>query len=478
MTLFLEGRKRYSNNMRKSYLFFMLCLTVPAYAQKNLLPAVRAGMARPAGVSQHLAKGISAVGVPGLNLPPDAAVFGGRNVPAAYERIKRLPGADKFLLREFIRKQLSKPFLTPYASVTNWRKHQAASYESSLQTPEEFQATLRQIDRMTLQDPDFKKFLFFRPEASLLSDYSAEAVLNNKLLVSHLQYLHQKFNWMKHYPNQGRDALHSVISSWGNVVRQLAGRLRQEKLIMLGEGHYQLEVQQAVGDLILELKKQNPNRRIVVFSEFAHLPVAGPHVVNQTAETYYRRVDESISPQLSVEQAQQKRYARDVLLRLVRAQVEVYPLEDVVLIDLLKAANRQKAMLLQVASRNKIWARVMEYKMAQIRKTDPDALFIVYAGLGHVNRQRQYPLAAFFAPEKPVTVEFQFDPFVKKNILHFLWGEEVPLFARPLRASFSYWTGEDASLLARNSGFDYLVVVPHSLKGKLQRKYVSFINSL
>ena len=68
---------------------------------------------------------------------------------------------------------------------------------------------------MTLQDPDFKKFLFFRPEASLLSDYSAEAVLNNKLLVSHLQYLHQKFNWMKHYPNQGRDALHSVISSWG-----------------------------------------------------------------------------------------------------------------------------------------------------------------------------------------------------------------------------------------------------------------------
>lgn len=476
MTLFFMYRKRYSNSMKHFIFLLVLCVAAPAFAQKNLLPAVRAGFTRQAGVSKNVLGEIPAGFSSALYIPSDG-ILSGKKFSVAYDREKML-WTDKSSLRYFIKKQLSKPFLAPRESVTRWRKHRAASYESSLQTPEEFQETLKQIDRMILQDPDFKQFLLFRADTSPLSEYSAAAVRNNKLLVSHLKYLYQKFNWMKHYPNQGRDNLHSEISSWREVVRRLAGRLRQEKLIMLGEGHYRLEVQQAVGDLILELKKQNPNRRIVVFSEFVRLPVAGADVVNQTAETYYRRVDESTSPRLSPEQAQQKRYAQNVLRRLVRAQVEVYPLEDVVLIDLLNAANRQKPMLLQVANRNKIWARVMEYRMEQIRKTDPDALFVVYAGWGHISRLRQYTLSSFFAPEKPVTVEFQFDQFLKQNILHFLWGEESPLFARPLRASFSYWTGEDASLLARNSGFDYLVLVPQSLSGKMQRKYVSFVKAL
>ena len=67
----------------------------------------------------------------------------------------------------------------------------------------------------------------------------------------------------------------------------------------LGEIHFIKEVQQAVGQLMYALREQNPNRRIVLFTEFIDLPYSGNYSSNQSLFSYYRRVENAALQPLS-----------------------------------------------------------------------------------------------------------------------------------------------------------------------------------
>ena len=459
--------------IQKKFLFIFITVGLfgagTSFAQKQLLPAVRAGAVKqPLQVQKNLIKGVS---VPYSEHLKDACLSWQPSVKMP-QRFMASPKESALWRR--LKQQVLLKRVDLHRPVTAWRKHLAAGDTGTghLQTLGEFQETLQEIDNVGLGDRRFQKMLKYMQGIMPMREYSSVAVANNRLLLNYLQRLYQKFTWMDRYPNQGRQALKTVTS--GNLARQLAARLQQEKLILLGETHFRFEVQQAVGNLIVQPKKQNPPRRTAVPSAFLASPSQGTQIANQTLETYYRRIDAHTAPQLSKQAAAKQPYARGVFQRLLQARVEVYPLEDRDFSDLLKASGGQEAQALGVSYRNKTWARIIRQKMDEIRRTDPDALFIVYAGTGHTSWRRQSPLPAFFAPEKPVVVEFQFDLAFKNNVLYALWGADSAPFSNPQQASLSYWEGADAKQLVQNSGFDYLWVLPASFRGKLLRQYLAW----
>ena len=95
--------------------------------------------------------------------------------------------------------------------------------------------------------------------------------------------------------------------------------------------------------------------------------------------------------------------------------------------------------------------------MAQIRKTDPDALFVVYAGMAHTSWIMPYALPKFFAKEKTSVVEFSVGEPSEINTLCGVWDREHPYFRK--QALF-YWQGREARLLGRQTGFDYALILP------------------
>ena len=116
--------------------------------------------------------------------------------------------------------------------------------------------------------------------------------------------------------------------------------------------------------------------------------------------------------------------------------------------------------LLALSLRNKTWARVMESKMAEIRKTDPDALFVVYAGMAHTSWLIPSSIPKFFAPENPAVVELAITFPSDLNALYTLWDQDWPFFNVRFEPSLHYWKGEEAHKLGQYTGFDYMLVVP------------------
>ena len=154
------------------------------------------------------------------------------------------------------------------------------------------------------------------------------------------------------------------------------------------------------------------------------------------------------------------RYGEKVFARLDKAGVEVYPLEDPVQNKIFETEleEKQQLCLFTISSRNKTWARVIENKMTEIRKTDPDALFVVYAGIGHTSWMVPQSLPKFFANEQPVVVEMSDNSLSRYNLLHPVWGREDAVFRLRETTTLLYWNGQYARQLAKQTGFDYALI--------------------
>lgn len=290
------------------------------------------------------------------------------------------------------------------------------------------------------------------------------AVKNNKMALTSMKHFFEKMKRLEQFPAQG---LNNMVDVYGaGAVRVLAKQLANEKMIVLGESHYLDEVQLAVGELLVELKRQNPSRRIVVFTEFLDLPKK-PVAKDASLATYYRRVN--AEPLVSLRKDNPADYnkidyARPLFSLLLGSNFEVYPLEDKTIMEI---AHREQGPLYQAETsllalslRNKTWARVMESKMAEIRKTDPDALFVVYAGMAHTSWLIPYSIPKFFAPENPAVVELAITFPSDLNALYTLWDQDWPFFNVRFEPSLHYWKGEEAHKLGQYTGFDYMLVVP------------------
>ncbi len=350
------------------------------------------------------------------------------------------------------------------------RAAQARLRAPNEQVKQKFESTLQQISRLAAENERWVKELFFEP--SLIRQYSPFAQKNNELVKVSLANHIKRVKWLDAYPQQGRGAFQTVASK--QAVSDLAQRLQNEKMIILGECHYFDEIQQSVVQLVTRLKEQNPQRRVVLFTEFINLPRA-ELPMGYTTDTYFRRVTGEEVPAVDLPRVKVEEYAQKTFAQLLNRQIEVYPLEDYTQCQLLEAETLgHMNALLAVVHRNKMWARVIAAKMAEIRKTDPDALFLVYAGNGHTSWVKPYSIPKFFANENPVVVEIGVRSPARSNNLRVVWGKNDPFFNAHHTDTFSFWTGPDARALAQHSGFDYSLVLAEKPWPKLKRIYNVF----
>ena len=324
-------------------------------------------------------------------------------------------------------------------------------------------ALLADIKRVLDSEPTIATNSLFQSLYQPMTIPSEFAVKNNQLLLQATKHFIEKVNWLKNRPGQGQPELGVVGGK--DVAAKLAERLSSQKMIILGEMHYVDSIHSAVGDFLHELKRLNPKRRIVLFTEFIDLPaLAAPE--GTTTASYYRRVSKEKlgklaeqDPQLVVD------YAKPLFDSLIQGGIEVYPLEDRALYQMISKEQgplfKAEASLRGIMLRNQSWVRVMESKIRQIRKTDPDTLFVVYAGLGHTSWVYPYSLPKFFANENPAVVALSYVFPIGDEVLSGVWKESFSFYDMRFHfPTIHYWRGPDARELAKQTGFDYAWVLP------------------
>lgn len=419
-----------------------LLLATTVYAQRNSVQAARLMLASPQffppAIQRRIPPGFSAQ----LQRKMQEALRKKRELAA----MQPLP-AQELVQQDVLLKQnihLHKKLLLPELSLPDMHDDLLA----------EIQLLLNTYPRLS----SHPVFLGYYLPATVPSSFS---VKNNRLVLVGLKHLIQKLHWLEDRPQRGKAEMES--QSGAEALFLLAEKLSHEKMVMLGEMHYIPGIQNAVEELVLEIQRLQPGRRIVLFTEFVDLPehMAPGHA---TTETYYRRVAQEPLEKLGDEDLYLRvGYAKSLFATLVRNGVDVYPLEDRTLCHMIEREesplaaekNSPRAIML----RNQTWARVMERKMADIRRTDPDALFIVYAGMGHTSWVVPYSIPKFFASEQPVVVELSPLAPARMNTLSVVWGDNDPFFTVRKETTLHYWTGSDARLLAQKTGFDYAFVL-------------------
>ena len=465
--------------MRYFYVVINSCLLIllglqPLGAQKNLLPAAKAAFgknAAKAALAPQAARAIftktpaqtafaaqarrtSGLAVSGLAAPQPvlnaacktAAQAASRPLPPSAR-----PPAGQKTLAASVQNSVIKQF----------KKH---SRQQNKKIAKEHVAVLRQINDTWLKNEEFLHSDVLDIASETFKEESRFAWKNNQIVLFSGTRFFEKAKWLRNRPGQGQDALKSIPFGRG-LINQLAKELSENDLVFLGEIHLLVPVQQGVAQLLYSLREQNPGRRIVLFTEFVDIPgTKGKNTRGEDFFSYYRRPEDFPSDPLELDESLAEGrldYAAEMFKNLLEDNFEVYPLEDRTLWRLMKqeepVLHFSEVSALALVSRNKSWARTMEAKMKEIRKTDPDALFIVYAGMGHTSWIMPHSLPKFFANEKSAVVEITVSYPSGLNTLDVVWDLEHPFFNTK---GLSYWTGPDAKLLGRQTGFDYALVVP------------------
>lgn len=164
----------------------------------------------------------------------------------------------------------------------------------------------------------------------------------------------------------------------------------QTSMLFLGEVHDIPEIYQTVTALLEQLRQRNPSRKIVLFTEF--LPKEFHYTANSTvpAPQEFAQIWQSAS----------------------RHNIEIIGLEpkfvtgDLSTQEVLSATGdkmvgvHQWANLEGMRIRNADWVSTLEKYRAQ----NPDALFVVYSGLGHSGYNHPFTLSRAFEHEKPFVV--------------------------------------------------------------------------
>ena len=434
--------------MRRSVLGIVLMLALPLHAQKNLLPAAKAALEKTALQTAQSTLSLAAESA----LPATAA--------AGAQRLREVQPAAA--------PAQPAPALSRYAGIfeKNWNMAQWQElFSVPLEDVMQNAQLVKQIQQLWKGNEAFLNMWQFKNIYQPMRVPSAFSIKNNKIVLQETKNYFAKIKALQQRPDHARKYLDLLPGK--SALGALAQKLSKETLIMLGEEHHIPLIQENVGELVLELQQQNPRRRIVLFTEFISLP-GQPVSKDVSLSRYYRRVP-SHSVQKITESdfdwtEERVRYAPYMFEDLLEEGIEIYPLEDPDLLHQVQKAKgpmqEEEESALSLGLRNKTWARVAEAKMAEIRKTNPDALFIVYAGKAHLLWHMPYALPKFFAKEHPAVVDFNWEVPGDISPLYALWPENDPVFAPRTRTTVHYWTGPEARTLAKQTGFDYLLVAP------------------
>ena len=376
-----------------------------------------------------------------------------RNLKSALRSIQKFGSKESFPVKELslpqIQELLTKLLDTKLGYFPGHSQEQV----------HQFINTSLELRRLEMQNTDFEIGKFMSALLEPIVTYSPFSLQNNKLSISANKNLFEKLSWLKRYPNEGRNDL--VTEYPADSIKQLADQLKDKKVIILGEIPYVKDIQQTVGDLVLAVKKENPARKIVVFTEYMKLPWEAS-TYPKSLESYSKHVVVPSSQDYKNSLDCENAYAKEMFQKLIDNQVEVYPLENPVLTDLLERSSGLYKSIPRIgvfAAHNKGWKQTIEAKMAEIRQTDPEAVFIVYADIGHTSWLVPYSLPEFFVKEKPIVVEIMQTKPSSMSSLYSVWGKEDPFFKPRTKTSLSYWQGANAQLLGKQTGFDYMLVL-------------------
>lgn len=457
-TLSPTTEKQYSNSMKK-YMGFLLvlCGAVPACAQQKWLPAAQAAFGKPAvramvgQASSQAAWRVSARLPQELGDPNDKAFS--KQLLQTIKAIKITPG-QKFTIAPLPIHHFDVDKIVSQAKVQN---------KAVLRNAD----NLREIEKLWAKYDDFLYNWLFDNIYKPMETPTDFAYRNNQIVLQATRHLFAKMTWLKNLRGQGRNEMRTVGGD--GAVDELIKKLSGEKLIVIGENHYVTEIQDTVGRILLGLKKRNPGRRVVLFTEFMDLPAAPAKGPVPPLEAYFRRVRaqelasvrEADTQNKSVNPAQ---YATRLFAALAKEKIEIYPLEDRTLENMVireeSVLEGPETSALGTSLRNKTWARVLEGKMAEIRRTDPDALFVVYAGKAHTSWVMPYSLPKFFANEHPAVVEMCDAEPADFSTLFSVWTEDDPFFRIRTTPTLHYWEGPLAGRLGKATGFDYMMILP------------------
>ena len=462
-TLFSKTVKRYSINMKRfGFLFLWAITAMPLCAQKNLLPAAKTMLSKQVGKAAFSSAwpGVAAAS----RLPAEALPQGAVSTPSAVferhllkqEQVLPVP-VKQANTRLDLRKinLLKNPARRPVGEIN--------SYEGSIKSA----ALEQEIEQLWRENERFVYNWLFENVYKPMSAPTEFAYRNNKIVLAAARNVFKKMQWLENLRGQGRNEMKDVYGS--AALEELCKKLSNEKLILLGENHYVDDIQRTVGRILVRLKEENPQRRVVLFTEFIDLPEAGSKPQKTALNAYFRRVQAKDIAPVTQKDLQEKNlnpvaYAVDLFEVLAEENIEIYPLEDRTLENLLQEEEGSLEMAetsaLSIALRNKTWARVMESKMAEIRQTDPDALFVVYAGKAHTSWLIPYAMPKFFAKEDPAVVELTMGGPSGFSSLYSIWMEDDPFFKIRQHMSLHYWTGPLAKRLGKSTGFDYMLILP------------------
>lgn len=415
--------------MRKILALSFLLVSAPLWAQKQVLPALRALEKSAAQLTGYAAlkntgwiKNAARLSLP-LRYAAPATV--------SLQTLERLSGEIDRLVR------LSRPGAGTLRSLDALKEFVTAS------APARLRAQAAALARLEFTPEEARLFLDFYPFLTTPTRFSLE---NNQWILNAAPAFKKQAAYVKSHREEITSALKiSELDAPGQLVSAIGPEAR---LIMLGEVHGRASQRRQIVALLKAYRAQYPGRKMVLFSEF--LPDKHPRYwqPGQAVPADFFETNPAFSNEV---------YELGRLL-----DMEIYGLED--LQYTYQKFGEMSGLEFAVANtsframpvRNKYWEGIIRFAMEKTRRTDPDAVFFVYAGNMHINKSVMESLPVMLKDENPVSVEFR-NGF-QNGFLGFLLGKDPGRLAEVPRPYLARWgNGKNYS---KALGFDVQVLVP------------------
>ena len=225
------------------------------------------------------------------------------------------------------------------------------------------------------------------------------------------------------------------------------------KDLFIGEIHGQHEIPQFLSELLPRLRQKNPNREIILFTEFL--------VDNQYSSLHFANLFSQYPKKHYYYPVWEK--ARELNIPLVGLESSsvqtIYPVKMVDAtgkIAHVPAGATPEGMRL----RNEHWRKIMQ----KYRQQHPDALFVVYTGSAHSFYKYPFSLAKKTPKETTFMLELTMEKFREDGKTYFKTDN-----LEALNGNLSFpqtvlkWNSPD---LVELSGFDARIKLPNTVKSK------------
>lgn len=288
-------------------------------------------------------------------------------------------------------------------------------------------------------------------------------IKNNELFIEHLQEV--EFSFWPRFMDASRRFYEEAenFTQPKNILEWTAEQIPAEVTnLFIGEVHYQHEIPQFVSELLPQIRdqvrKQNPNRKIFLFTEF--LPdskTANQNVVDLFFEDlqkhYYYPVWEMAQElEIQVIGLESSKVQNIYPVSMSDAHGEIYQIPA-------------GATLEGVHLRNEHWLEIMQ----QYRAENPDALFVFYTGSGHSFYNYPCSLTKNLPKENTFMLELTMQEIVSEGTTYYKTDNlELMNPALSFPQPVLKWSDPE---LVELSGFDVRIKLPSTPKPEKLKKY-------